>query len=86
MLNEISQSEKDKYHMISLICEISWTKWTSRDRLIDSGMTAIGGGWLGGGGMQQKGKRTHGHWQQCGDCSEGGGIREINGNGKIQLK
>ena len=26
MLNEISQSEKDKYHMISLICGIQETK------------------------------------------------------------
>ena len=38
MLSEISQSEKDKYHMISHIHGIEWTKWTnkqSRDRLID---------------------------------------------------
>ena len=27
-----------------------------------------GGGQLGGGGMGRKGKRTHGHGQQCGDC------------------
>ena len=27
----------------------------------------VGGG-LGGGGMEQKGKRTYGHGQQCGDC------------------
>ena len=25
MLSEISQSEKEKYHMISLICGIGWT-------------------------------------------------------------
>ena len=36
-------------------------------------MVAVGG-WgeerraLGGGGIEQKGKRTHGHGQQCGDC------------------
>ena len=38
MVSEISQSEKDKYHLISLICGISWTNWTNKengDRLID---------------------------------------------------
>ena len=34
-------------------------------------------GELGGGGIEQKGKRTHGHRQQGGDCK---GIRGINGN------
>ena len=37
--SEIRQSEKDKYHIISLICRISWTNWTNeqnRDRLIDT--------------------------------------------------
>ena len=37
-ISEISQSEKDKYHVISLICGIWWTNWTNnqnRDRLID---------------------------------------------------
>ena len=39
------------------------------DRFIDGEqMTANGGGRLGGGGTEQKGKRTHGHGQQCGDC------------------
>ena len=45
-------------------------------------MTASGGGRLGGGGIEQKGKRTHGHWQWCGDCWGEGGIRGLNGNGK----
>ena len=31
-------------------------------------MTASGSGGLGGGGIEQKGKRTHGRGQQCGDC------------------
>ena len=32
-------------------------------------MTAKGrGGKLGGGGIEHKGKRTHGLGQQCGDC------------------
>ena len=34
-------------------------------------MTAVGGE-LESGGMEQKGKRTHGHGQQCGDYGEGG--------------
>ena len=44
----------------------------------------------GGGGIEQKGKRTHGHGKQCGDCQHEGGIRGLNGNGKnainIKLK
>ena len=41
ILSEVSQTEKDKYHMISLICGIhffKWYKWTylqNRNRLID---------------------------------------------------
>ena len=38
MLSEIGQSEKDKHHMISLICGLYWTDWTNKkngDRLID---------------------------------------------------
>ena len=35
--------------------------------------------------VEIKGKSTHGHLQQCGGC-EGGGIRGLNVNGKIQLK
>ena len=37
-----------------------------------------------GGGIEQKRKRTHGHGQQGGDCWGEGGLRELNGNGKIQ--
>ena len=39
MLSEISQSEKDKHHMISLTCGIRWTKLTkkqNRNRFIDT--------------------------------------------------
>ena len=32
--------------------------------------------------MEQKGKRTHGQGQQCGDCSAVEGVRGQNGNGK----
>ena len=30
-----------------------------------------------GRGIEQKGKRTHGHGQQCGDCCEVGGIKGL---------
>ena len=49
-------------------------------------------GGVGGRGMEQKTKRTHGHGQQCGDCGDRGwvevkkGIRGINGNGKNTIK
>ena len=33
--------------------------------------------------FEQKGKRTHGHGQQCGDCCKGCDIRDENGDGKI---
>ena len=51
-------------------------------------MTVSGRGRLRGGGIEQKGKRTHGHEQQCGDCWGGGGrgIKGINGNGKNTIK
>ena len=36
---------------------------------------------LAGGAIEQKGKRTHGHGQQCGDCWGGVvGIQGVNGN------
>ena len=41
----------------------------NRDRQRESRMTAmVGEGLVGGGRIEQKGKRTHGHGQQCGDC------------------
>ena len=43
-------------------------------------MTASGV-WLVGGGIEQKGKRTHEDGQQRGDCRFGG-IRRLNGNRK----
>ena len=46
-------------------------------------MTARGGE-VRGGRIEQKGKRTYGHGQQCGDCWGEGSIRGLNGNGKIQ--
>ena len=51
------------------------------DSEMESRVTAQGV--LGGdGGMEQKGKKTHGHGQQCGDCWGQGAIRGLNGNGK----
>ena len=60
MLSEISQADKDKYHMISsyvesnkqtdLICKI--------DRLIDGEQYDSCDGTLGVGGIEQKGTRT----------------------------
>ena len=35
-----------------------------------------------GGGIEQKGKRTHGHGQQYDDCGEEWGIRGLSGTGK----
>ena len=54
---------------------------------MESKITASWWGGLEGGGIEQKGKRTHGHGQQCGDCGEGD-ERDVRGllnrNGKIQ--
>ena len=51
-------------------------------------MTASGAreGWLGGRGIGQKGRRTHGHGLQCGDCWEDWGIRGLKGNEKNIIK
>ena len=58
------------------------TELTSKiERPRESRLTALGGG-VTGGGIEQNGKRNHGHGQQCGDCSRKGNIRGTNGNGK----
>ena len=49
-------------------------------------MTAKKGKKIVGGGMKQKGERTHRHGQQCGNSVEEVGIRELNGNGKNTIK
>ena len=41
---------------------------------------------FGGGGIEQKGKRTHGHGQQCGNYWGKGHIRGLNGNEKKYYK
>ena len=53
------------------------------DSLMENRMTTKWEGRLNGRGIEQKGKRTHGHGQQCGDCWKEMGIKGINGNGKI---
>ena len=45
--------------------ELARKMWA--DSEIESRMTASRGK-LGVGGTEQKGKRTHGHGQHCGDC------------------
>ena len=40
----------------------------------------------GGGGIEQRGKRTHEHGQQCGDCGREEDVRELNSNGKKTIK
>ena len=43
----------------------------------------MGGGQRLGGGIEQKGKKTHGHGQQWRECGSGeGSIRGLNSNGK----
>ena len=37
-------------------------------------------------GIEQKGKRTHGQGQQCGDCWGEGSTTRLNGNGKNTIK
>ena len=60
MLSEISQSEEDKYHMISLICGIWWTNWTNkqnRDRLIEGEQMTASGKEVVGERLSEKEKR-----------------------------
>ena len=61
---------------------MNWINKENGDRLIDGEqVTASGGGRRGGSsGIEQKGKRTHGHGQQCGDYWGEGGIRRLNGD------
>ena len=53
---------------------------------IESRLAAIDGWMLAGERIEQKGKRTHGHGQQRGDCRRERDIRGLHGNGKIQIK
>ena len=49
-------------------------------------MTANWGGRLGGGGIEQNGKKIHGYGRQCGDCWWKGGTRGLTGTGKNIIK
>ena len=51
-----------------------------------AGWQLVGEGQVRGGGIDQKGKRTHGHGQQCGDGWGEQCIRGVNGNGKSTIK
>ena len=44
----------------------------------------MGGVRLEGREIEQKGKGTHVHGQQCGDCWREGVLKGSNGDGKIQ--
>ena len=48
MLSEISQTEKDKYHMVSHICEILKTHKQKENRFIDTEKNRCAG-WGGSG-------------------------------------
>ena len=65
--------------MILLIVESNeQSELTSKiktDSEIESRLTAINEGGLRDGGVKLKGKTTHGHGQQCGDCGGGGGFK-----------
>ena len=58
ILSEVSQTERDKYHMISLICESkiqhTWTYLQNRSRLSDIENRLVvskGEGWIGSMGL-----------------------------------
>ena len=51
-----------------------------------SRMTTSGGKEVRGVGIEQKGKRTHGHGQQCGDFWGERGIRGLNGKNVVKIK
>ena len=63
--------------------ELARKMWA--DSEIESRMTASRGK-LGVGGTEQKGKRTHGHGQQCGNCWGEGHIRGLTSNRKNTMK
>ena len=70
ILSEVNQRERDKYHMLSLICAIQflrWCKWTylwNRNRLTDikNKLTGIEvETWVGGGGSKSEAWDGHPH-------------------------
>ena len=76
----------DFTHMWNLMNKTELTSKMETDSYMESRMTAKQGGRWGGGGIAQKGKKTHGRGQQCGDCVEERSIGGLNGNEKIQWK
>ena len=62
------------------------TELTSKiDRLIDREQDDSYCG-VGGQGVEESRKRTHGHGQQCGDCGWEGVIRGLNANGNNTIQ
>ena len=60
---------------------------TETDSEMESGWQLVRvGGRFKGGRNEQKGKKTHGHGQQCGDCEGAESIRGLNSNAKIYNK
>ena len=60
------QVSYDFTHMWNVMNKLNWQgKWGQTHRW-RAGCQLVG--YLGGGGIEQKGKWTHGHGQQCGDC------------------
>ena len=83
MLSEVSQSDKDKYHMISLICGIWWTNWTNkqnRERVIDGEQMTASWGW-GVEGLSEKEKGLM-DMDNSVVIAGGLGLREMNGKGE----
>ena len=60
--------------------------YQAKHRFIDGEQMTASRGCLRGGGFEQKGKRTHGNVQECGDCWVEGDIRGLNGNGKNTIR
>ena len=54
-----------------------------KKKALGGGRGCSGGG-LGAGGIEQKGKRTHGHGQECGHCWRAWGTRGLMVMEKIQ--
>ena len=60
--------------------------WLVSSRTHTHTHTTNWGGRVGGGGVEQKGKGTDGHGQQCRDCKRQRGTRGLNSNGKNTIK
>ena len=85
MLSEISQSEKDKYHMISLICGIQWKNKQNRNTLINTDWQLSEGRGIGGlgeigEGIKQNSPKKLIDKQQGGDSQRERGWGQVEGD------